>query len=118
MEIINIRYIFTLPDKTKEVFNLRLDAKTLKLLDSPIENLPSWTRLDFHQCPHCPLIIDLYPDCQLSVNLVNIVDRLGVLISYDQKFTNLKRNLTQAALSHKYTSSDEIPQRRDYEVPL
>lgn len=84
MEIINIRYIFTLPDRTKEIFNLQLDAETLKLQGSMIENLPSWTRLDFHQCPHCPLSIDQYPNCPLSVNLVNIVERLGVLISYDK----------------------------------
>jgi len=84
METINIRYIFTLSDRTKEIFNLQLDPKTLKLHSRNIENLPSWTRLDFHQCPHCPLTIDLYPDCPLSVNLVNIVERLGVLISYDK----------------------------------
>jgi hypothetical protein len=84
METINIRYIFTLPDKTKEIFNLQLDAKTLKLHGRIIENLPSWTRLDFHQCPHCPLTVDLYPNCPLSVNLVNIVERLGTLISYDK----------------------------------
>ena len=84
METINIRYIFTLPDRKKEIFNLQLDAKTLKLHGSIVENLPSWTSLDFHQCPHCPLSIDLYPDCPLSVNLVSIVERLGVLISFDK----------------------------------
>ena len=84
METINIRYIFTLSDRTREIFNLRLDAKTLKLHSCNIENHPFWTKLDFHQCPHCPLTIDLYPDCPLSVNLVNIVERLGVLISYDK----------------------------------
>jgi len=84
METINIRYIFTLPDKTREEFDLHLDARTLKLHSNIIENLPSWTRLDFHQCPHCPLSIDLYPDCPLSVNLVSIVERLGVLISFDK----------------------------------
>ncbi|MBT8359221.1 MAG: hypothetical protein HKO79_13440 [Desulfobacterales bacterium] len=84
METINIGYTFTLPDKTKEIFDLRLDAKTLKLQSGIMENLPSWTRLDFHQCPHCPLNIDLYPDCPLSVNLVSIVERLGVLISFDK----------------------------------
>ncbi|MBT8349977.1 MAG: hypothetical protein KJO26_01910, partial [Deltaproteobacteria bacterium] len=62
METINIGYTFTLPDKTKEIFDLHLDVKTLKLQSSIIENLPFWTRLDFHQCPHCPLSIDLYPD--------------------------------------------------------
>jgi len=84
METINIRYTFTLPDGTKEIFDLKLDSKTLKLNGGMIENLPSWTRLDFHQCPHCPLNTDSYPNCPLSVNLVNIVERLGVLISYDK----------------------------------
>ena len=106
METTNIRYIFTLPDKTKEVFNLRLDAKTLKLLDSPIENLPSWTRLDFHQCPHCPLTIDLYPDCPLSVNLVNIVERLGVLISYDK--IHVEVSTKERTVSHSTTAQEGI----------
>jgi len=104
METKNIRYIFTLPDSTKEIFNLQLDAKTLKLQGSIIENLPSWTRLDFHQCPHCPLTIDLYPDCPLSVNLVNIVERLGVLISYDKIHVEVS---TQERIVSRSTTAQE-----------
>jgi len=111
METINIRYIFTLPDSTKEIFNLQLDAKTLKLQGSIIklqgsiiENLPFWTRLDFHQCPHCPLTIDLYPNCPLSVNLVNIVERLGVLISYDKIHVEVS---TQERIVSRSTTAQE-----------
>ncbi len=84
METIDIRYTFTLSDETQEIFDLRLDAKTLKLLGNTACDLPSWTRLDFHQCPHCPLTMDIYQHCPLSVNLISIVERLGRLISYDE----------------------------------
>jgi hypothetical protein len=84
METINIRYIFTLPDNTREIFNLKLDKKTLKLHSGKTEKLPYWTKLNFHQCPHCPLSIDSFPTCPLSANLVNIVERLGILISFDK----------------------------------
>jgi hypothetical protein len=108
METINVRYVYTLPDKKKEIFDLQLDAKTLKIHGSIVENLPSWTRLDFHQCPHCPLTTDLYPDCPLSVNLVNIVERLGVLISYDKihvEVTTLERTVSRSTTAQEGISS-------------
>ena len=71
-------------DETKEVFDVHLDPQTLTLLGNIRKNLPSWTKLDFHQCPHCPFTISTNPFCPLSVNLVNIVERLGRLVSYDK----------------------------------
>ncbi|MDY6792682.1 MAG: hypothetical protein SWH54_15580 [Thermodesulfobacteriota bacterium] len=106
MEIINIRYIFTLPDKTKEIFNLQLDAESLKLQGNMLDDLPSWTRLDFHQCPHCPLTADLYPNCPLSVNLVNIVERLGLLISYDK--IHVEVSTKERTVSHHTTAQEGI----------
>ena len=83
MAIIPIQYIFTLADGSQEIFDLRLDDRTLDLLNEIPSELPSWTRLDFHQCPHCPLTVTGHPRCPLAIRLVNIVKGFHHLSSYD-----------------------------------
>lgn len=84
MENVMIQYCFTLPDGSQEVFDLQLDAQSLDLLGNTPKAFPSWTNLDFHQCPHCPLVIDTHPHCPLAVNLVNIVVPFDRLLSYER----------------------------------
>lgn len=83
MAIIRIEYIFTLADGFQEILDLRLDDRTLDLLNEIPAELPSWTRLDFYQCPHCPLTITGFPHCPLAIHLVNIVKGFHHLSSYD-----------------------------------
>jgi hypothetical protein len=84
MENIAIRYCFTLADGSQEVYDLELDGQSLDLVGNVPESLPSWTNLDFHECPHCPLPIDTHPHCPLAVRLVNIVEPFDRLLSYDK----------------------------------
>jgi hypothetical protein len=84
MENVMIQYRFTLPDGSQEVFDLQLDAESLDLLGNTPKAFPQWTNLDFHQCPHCPLVIDTHPHCPLAVNLVNIVVPFDRLLSYER----------------------------------
>lgn len=80
----NINYRFTLPDRTTESFDLEIDNLTLELRNPPSGSLPEWTRLTFHQCPHCPLDVRQYPHCPLAVNLVEMLTACQRLISHDQ----------------------------------
>lgn len=87
MEIIKIRYSFQYgngPDKVEEVFDLKLNEKTLDLQGNIPDNLPDWTKLDFFQCPICKLSSREHPYCPLAANLVNIVDRFDSLLSYNE----------------------------------
>jgi hypothetical protein len=84
MENVRIKYCFTLPDGSQEAFDLQLDAQRLDLLGNTPEVFPSWTNLDFHQCPHCPLVIDTHPHCPLAANLVHIVEPFDRLLSYER----------------------------------
>jgi hypothetical protein len=84
MENIAIRYCFTLADGSQEVYDLELDGQSLDLVGNVPESLPSWTNLDFHECPHCPLPIDTHPHCPLAVRLVKIVEPFDRLLSYDK----------------------------------
>ena len=84
METFNIQYKFTLPDTSSETFNLQFDPEDLVLLNNMPSTLPSWTDLDFFQCPNCVLDPDLYTYCPLSANLVSIVRRFKGLLSFDK----------------------------------
>jgi len=55
MDMINIQYVFKLDKQKPEIIDLQLDPQTIDLLSTPCDNLPFWTQLDFHHCPHCPL---------------------------------------------------------------
>jgi hypothetical protein len=84
MENVAIRYCFTLSNGSQEVYDLELDGQNLELVGNIPESLPSWTDLDFHECPHCPLPIDTHPHCPLAVRLVSIVEPFDRLLSYDK----------------------------------
>lgn len=84
MGTITIRYSFTLPEGLREIFDVQFDAEKVELVGNTPDVLPLWTKLDFHQCPNCPLTPDAYPHCPLAVNLVAIVQRFEGLSSYSE----------------------------------
>ncbi|MFC1541994.1 DUF6901 family protein [Candidatus Latescibacterota bacterium] len=84
MQTLTIKYIFTLSDNSKKVFNLQLDSQNLCLIENTPEILPPWTKLGFHQCPNCPLTTNTHLYCPMATNLVYIINRLECLISYDE----------------------------------
>jgi len=84
MGTMTIKYYFTLPEGVREVFNLQIDAQELELVGGMPDVLPSWAKLDFHQCPNCPLTPDTYPHCPLAAHLVDIVRRFEGLVSYSE----------------------------------
>jgi hypothetical protein len=92
METVNIQYIFTLPDQSREVFDLQFDAKELVLMNNMPSTLPSWTDLDFYQCPNCIVNTDTFTYCPLSANLVNIVRRFKGLLSFDKVTIDVATN--------------------------
>ena len=84
METKVIRYGFQMPDRSREDFKFELSASNLELKCNLPRCLPPWTRLEFHQCPNCPLEPAGHTDCPLAANLYNIVQRFDGLSSYDE----------------------------------
>ncbi len=84
MDEIKIRYCFNLGREQQEVFDLQLDARSLEVINVPCRNLPAWTRLEFHQCSHCPLDSKAYPDCPVAVNLALVIGRFDHVVSHDK----------------------------------
>lgn len=83
MEGVKFRYIFRFPDDRQEIFDLHLDAQNLDLLGDIPDELPSWTNLDFHQCPNCHLTIQTHPNCPVAVHLVQLISACKNVLSYD-----------------------------------
>lgn len=45
---------------------------------------PPWTRLDFHQCPNCPLPAAPEARCPAAQSLVELIEQAGSWLSHDE----------------------------------
>ena len=83
MQNVDIEYIFKFKGKKEKHVHVCLDPQTLDLIVEIPENLPTWTNLDFHQCPNCLLSIQTSPKCPVAVHLVKLIESFEHLQSYD-----------------------------------
>ena len=79
-----ITYTFTFPDQRQEIFEVRLDPKTIEMSGPLPVDLPVWTELDFHKCSHCPLDSSVHPHCPPAARIAEIVDRFAQIMSYQE----------------------------------
>ncbi|HEX7572339.1 MAG TPA: hypothetical protein VF514_04550 [Bacteroidota bacterium] len=108
MKDFTVYYSFKLPDGSEEGFHLRLDPETLELRGGTPAVSPEWTKLDFHQCPNCPLKVEEHPDCPLALRLVNLVQRFDGLLSHervDMEVVTEERTITQKTTAQRGISS-------------
>jgi hypothetical protein len=71
---IRVAYDFIFPDGTETSYAVELDPATLALVPRGAEPPPDWTRLERHQCGHCPLKAHEHPHCPVAVNLSALVE--------------------------------------------
>lgn len=83
-DALQYRYHFQLADGQERTFEVRLDHDSLNLRTAPRAQHPEWTRLAYHQCPHCPLNTATHPHCPVALNLVDLVAAFDETISYTQ----------------------------------
>lgn len=83
-KIITYQYKFTFCDGSIKEFNLRLDGKTLNLIQAGRKTYPEWTKLEFYKCPNCPLNGEMYKDCPVAVSLIDLVDSFKGSISCEE----------------------------------
>ena len=84
MEKERITYCFELPNQSKEYFELILDVATLERVNNQTDDLPSWTNLDYHQCPNCPLSLQENTFCPMATSIAAIVKKFDNVLSYEQ----------------------------------
>jgi hypothetical protein len=81
--VLRFRYKFQFDDGAEKVFDVLLDAETLRVLQSPLAVKPEWTKLKYHQCENCPLQ-DTVEDCPVAVNIAHLIEGFKFSTSYDQ----------------------------------
>lgn len=84
MKKIFYNYQFDFPDGKQKQFQVDFNNQSLRSELSCVNEYPDWSRLEFNQCPSCPLTSEDYLYCPLAVNLVPIVYWCKDLASYDE----------------------------------
>ena len=108
METVCIEYKFKLPDNSREVFKLHLDARTGDIVRPDADNLPEWTLLDFHKCSNCPCDSTDTPHCPAAVCIVDVIRCFNGLLSFDEvevEIITSERRLIQKTQAQQSISS-------------
>ncbi|MBI5015218.1 MAG: hypothetical protein HZB55_06970 [Deltaproteobacteria bacterium] len=79
----NGTYHFRFADGEEKIFAVRLDPRTLAVVDPPRASPPEWMRLDFHQARNCPLDPALHPRCPIAVRVVDLVGAFRNSVSFE-----------------------------------
>jgi hypothetical protein len=78
-----LSYRFDLDNGTVWRYDLEFDEHNRFVLKSNPEAAPrEWTKLEFQQCPHCPLRSDESPCCPVARNIDQIVEDSKSALSY------------------------------------
>jgi len=104
MKDFTVSYNFKFPDGSDESFHLRLHPETLELQGNTPATAPEWTKLDFHQCPNCPLRVEQDSECPLALRLVNLVQRFDGVLSHDRvdlEVITEERTITQKTTAQR-----------------
>jgi hypothetical protein len=88
MNTIEIEYFFLLEGDRHESFKVTIDSKSLQTIHSFSKQPPSWTALEFFQCPNCPLKEDTH--CPAALNMVELVERFDRLLSFHRTMVCVK----------------------------
>lgn len=80
----DICYYFTLKGKKRVSFQLVFDAERIELINTGHAAPPFWARLDFEQCPHCPLTLQTHAYCPVALNLIPVIERFDRIMSFER----------------------------------
>ncbi len=106
MSTIDISYRFKLGDGKNEVVDLQLDSTTIETVGNIPESLPSWAKLEFHQCSNCPLAPETDPYCPLMANLAGIIGKFDEILSHDE--VDLEVVLPERRVSGRTTAQQAL----------
>ena len=81
---ITIRYDFNLGNDRVIEFDVQLDPRSLEIINPPPEKLPDWSRLEFHQCSHCPFTGNSHSHCPLAVSFIRIIEPFNNVVSHNE----------------------------------
>lgn len=76
-----ITYRFETDGATPWSYALTFDASH-HLVAKPTKEIREWTRLEYHQCTHCPLKKETQPQCPVARNLDEVVENFKSVLSF------------------------------------
>jgi hypothetical protein len=83
-ENIEILYQLSFRDGSQRAYRVELDGRDFSLEEGADRRYPDWAKLEYHQCPHCPLSKQEHPYCPVAKNLAELVDMFKDKISYEE----------------------------------
>lgn len=75
-----VEYVIALPDQVERRFMVELDRP--RVPSRVGARLPSWTELEYEQCPNCPLTRAESPHCPPAVDSLHILSAFRDALSY------------------------------------
>jgi hypothetical protein len=94
-----ITYRFHLARGVEEIV-LRFDAQSFQLLRDDSAQPKEWARLDFQQCPHCPLTPAQSPLCPFADPLSDFIEGFDEFWSYETAVIEII-TATRTVVGHK-----------------
>lgn len=88
--VLKLLYRFKLRKGDPLEFPITLHYPSLQLSLDSKRDLPEWTRLDYCQCPHCPLKVASNARCPVAVGLVDMVSRFAAALSFEEAEVTLE----------------------------
>lgn len=82
--IIAFHYRFDFADGNRTEFDIKINRDTMTFVNELSEPYPDWAKLEFHQCPHCPLDNRLDKYCPVALSLIGPVKAFGSSLSYEE----------------------------------
>ncbi len=90
MKSVHIQYRFRLQGGKTERFDLRLDPRSLEVIQKTPRPLPKWTTLTYFRCPNCPLNPRISRHCPAAVCLTQWLERFALLLSPGEVMIRVK----------------------------
>ncbi|MBX7257838.1 MAG: hypothetical protein K1Y02_15865 [Candidatus Hydrogenedentes bacterium] len=85
-DAIEVTYQFTCSESSDKcsTFTIALNPVTLESNHAPVQSPPDWAILEREQCRLCPLKAGEVEYCPAALSLVELVEKFGDLISYEE----------------------------------
>ena len=107
-QALDISYRFIFPNGREELIEVKIDKQSMESLPETSGTPPDWCRLDFHQCPNCPLRTPDLIYCPLATRLVKLTAACQNVLSYDEvkmEVTTPERMVTKNTTAQRGVSS-------------
>lgn len=92
MDALKITYRFIYEHDKTHQYSLQLNPQTLEIISSSGLTNSTWGKLEFNQCPNCPLDSTSSPICPVANNLGMLVNNSNELQSHNQVYLEVITN--------------------------